>query len=90
MQTIKMLMIAALTILSASVFAQDTTTIAKQETEKATYMCPMHPNVIMDKAGKCPKCGMALTEKKADSETVSYSCSVHSNVVSEKPGTCPK
>lgn len=25
------------------------------------YTCPMHPEVIKDGPGKCPKCGMALT-----------------------------
>ena len=30
----------------------------------ATYTCPMHPEVIKDKAGKCPKCGMDLVVKK--------------------------
>ena len=29
-----------------------------------SYSCPMHPDVISDKPGKCTKCGMALTEKK--------------------------
>ena len=28
------------------------------------YTCPMHPEVMSDKPGKCPKCGMALVEKK--------------------------
>ena len=28
------------------------------------YTCPMHPDVVQDKAGKCPKCGMDLTPKK--------------------------
>jgi hypothetical protein len=28
------------------------------------YTCPMHPEVVSDKAGKCPKCGMNLVEKK--------------------------
>ncbi|MEO6904074.1 MAG: DUF6799 domain-containing protein [Bacteroidia bacterium] len=31
---------------------------------KMTYTCPMHPDVISDKAGQCPKCGMDLVEKK--------------------------
>ena len=29
----------------------------------AVYTCPMHPEVISDKPGKCPKCGMALVKK---------------------------
>ncbi|WP_251040439.1 multicopper oxidase domain-containing protein [Chryseobacterium sp. ISL-6] len=28
------------------------------------YSCPMHPEVISDKPGKCPKCGMDLVEKE--------------------------
>ena len=27
------------------------------------YTCPMHSEVISDKTGDCPKCGMALVEK---------------------------
>ena len=29
-----------------------------------TYTCTMHPDVVSDKSGKCPKCGMALVPKK--------------------------
>jgi hypothetical protein len=28
-----------------------------------TYSCSMHPEVISDKSGNCPKCGMTLIEK---------------------------
>jgi hypothetical protein len=28
------------------------------------YTCSMHPEVVQDKPGDCPKCGMKLTEKK--------------------------
>jgi Cu(I)/Ag(I) efflux system membrane fusion protein len=27
---------------------------------KLRYFCPMHPEVISDEPGKCPKCGMDL------------------------------
>ena len=29
-----------------------------------TYTCSMHPEIIRSEAGKCPKCGMKLIEKK--------------------------
>ena len=28
------------------------------------YTCPMHPEVVQDTPGNCPKCGMKLVEKK--------------------------
>ena len=42
------------------------TTETKIENKEAakTYTCSMHPEVISDKPGKCPKCGMELIEKK--------------------------
>jgi hypothetical protein len=27
------------------------------------YTCPMHPEVIQDTAGNCPKCGMKLKKQ---------------------------
>ena len=29
-----------------------------------TYTCPMHPEIVSDKPGRCPKCGMALVLKE--------------------------
>lgn len=38
-------------------------TSSSKDTAKIIYTCPMHPEVISDKPGKCPKCGMDLVEK---------------------------
>mgnify|MGYP001558369049 CR=1 FL=1 len=32
--------------------------------QQMLYVCPMHPEIISDKAESCPKCGMALIERK--------------------------
>lgn len=29
------------------------------------YTCPMHPEILQDQPGRCPKCGMDLVEKSA-------------------------
>ena len=30
------------------------------------YTCPMHPEIVQDKSGNCPKCGMNLVREKTD------------------------
>ena len=58
----------------------------------ARYTCPMHPEVISDVPGDCPKCGMALESILVPTltETTEYVCPMHPEVVSEGPGDCPK
>ncbi len=34
------------------------------QTTAVKYTCPMHPAVVQDKAGDCPKCGMKLVPKR--------------------------
>ena len=49
---------------SGSLSNQKTATKDQNMEATKTYTCSMHPEVISDKPGKCPKCGMGLIEKK--------------------------
>jgi hypothetical protein len=51
----------------------------KQQT--GMYICPTHSEVVQDKAGNCPKCGVKLVEKKDTSK-----CEMHQ----KKDSTCTK
>ncbi len=35
------------------------------------YTCPMHPQIIRDKPGNCPICGMTLVKKETDGKKIS-------------------
>ena len=35
----------------------------KTDVSGVQYTCPMHPEVLTDKPGSCPKCGMDLVKK---------------------------
>lgn len=60
----------------------------------SAYSCPMHPEIISNKPGKCSKCGRDLTLSKKErlkSEVVKlYACPRHPEVTSDKPGKCSK
>ncbi len=88
MKSVKMWLLCLLTVLSFSVFAQDSTQnkmkSKKQKTENASYCCPMHKDQCSTKPGKCPKCKMDMTKAKV------YCCSMHKDMTSDKPGKCSK
>ncbi len=66
-----MLMAVAILFSAVTVFAtnttntvSDTTKTKKVKPAKVQYTCTMHPEVLSDKPGKCPKCGMTLVKKE--------------------------
>ena len=52
------------------------------------YACPMHPEVISDEPGRCPRCGMALLATA--SVPIAYACPMHPEVRADQPERCPK
>ncbi|HYL93447.1 MAG TPA: heavy metal translocating P-type ATPase [Alphaproteobacteria bacterium] len=54
------------------------------------YTCPMHPEVLTEKPGSCPKCGMALDPVVPIAHSkVEYTCPMHPEIVRPAPGSCP-
>ncbi len=65
------------------------------------YTCPMHPEVVQDQPGSCPKCGMNLVPREASASAEphhgaehatppEYTCPMHPEIVQGEPGSCPK
>jgi YHS domain-containing protein len=44
-------------------FLKDPEKYVQKDQADDVYTCPMHPDVLSDKPGKCPKCGMDLVKK---------------------------
>ena len=63
-------LIAAVLFLFAAAFTACNNDKSKDKTQKEMltkdemYTCKMHNEVMSDKAGKCPKCGMDLVKQK--------------------------
>tara|TARA_R110002049_G_C9178700_1_gene563514 strand:- start:29899 stop:32499 length:2601 start_codon:yes stop_codon:yes gene_type:complete len=64
----------------------------KDTSTSGQYTCPMHPEVVQDHPGSCPKCGMALELMSLPvigASKEEYTCPMHPEVVQDHPGSCP-
>ncbi|MGI8481451.1 MAG: heavy metal-binding domain-containing protein [Chthoniobacterales bacterium] len=59
-------LVGALTFGAMVACDQNKTTATNAATPSTAqkYTCTMHPDVVQDAPGKCPKCGMELVVKK--------------------------
>jgi len=59
--------------------------ILEKSTGPGRYVCPMHPEIVADEPGRCPKCGMFLEYQDADSisEDAEHSVDTHRAAASE-------
>ena len=64
--------------------------LAKAPAAAGKYTCPMHPEVVSDKPGDCPKCGMPLERMSPAATKTIYTCPMHPEVEQDHPGDCPK
>lgn len=94
MKPVTMLLMAALSITSIGVFAQEKAGRKDTMPHAKVYTCPTHDQVKANKPGNCPICGMKLqlSQKEAMKMAVTknYVCPMHPEEKSDKPGTCPK
>ena len=53
------------------------------------YTCPMHPEIVRDEPGDCPKCGMSLEKIVLPDNGAIWTCPMHPEVEQDHPGDCP-
>ena len=73
LRTVKWPLIIAWCLLPIAFFGcreQKKNNPVKQVAAQETYTCPMHPQIVKDKPGSCPVCGMDLVKKTTASEKV--------------------
>jgi Heavy metal binding domain len=92
MKLFSIFLIAAVTLCTINSFGQDTAAAKTKKAKVHSYVCPMHPNMVMNKPGQCSICGAALglsAKEQMKMEVMGkYTCPMHAAVVSNKPGKC--
>jgi len=53
---------------------------AGEEATVQKWTCPMHPDVISDKPGECPKCGMDLVPLKSEKDVNTVAAAMSADI----------
>ena len=95
MRVASLLIVAAVCALVGVVRAGDQTTTSRPAAltparpatlPPVVQTCPMHPDIVEDKAGNCPLCKMALVPVRLEA---AWSCPLHAAIVRDVKGNCP-
>ncbi len=93
MKKILLLILVLVAVGAAVAFYAQRQSHASAQAPKRLYTCSMHPQIVQDKPGNCPICGMTLTPKVEAPKPVAakqlYTCGMHPQIVQDKPGNCP-
>lgn len=77
----KVIILLVMATTSFATFAQtgkDKMPMSKKDTAMhVKYTCTMHPEVVSDKPGKCPKCGMTLVVKHKEKHAMGMDSAMH-------------
>ncbi|PIR70228.1 MAG: hypothetical protein COU46_02695, partial [Candidatus Niyogibacteria bacterium CG10_big_fil_rev_8_21_14_0_10_42_19] len=65
----------------------------RDNASKKNYTCPMHPEIVRDREGMCPECGMQLVpgnKQNIEEPENIYTCPMHPEIVRDREGMCPE
>ena len=89
-----LILVIASFVFSPALFAQTKAGRVDTVNHSKFYTCPKHSDIVSNKPGKCPTCGMDLSlspkEQMKASETRRYNCPIHLAVTSHNPAKCPQ
>ncbi len=70
LKIITLILVAAFIGIAIYFFAIKSNNHSEKEHQKEVYTCSMHPEIIRDKPGNCPICGMTLVKKATEGHFV--------------------
>ncbi len=70
MKKLTIILSVIMLIISGCKLKKEKEPVITAQVAKDVYTCPMHPEIIRDKPGDCPVCGMTLVKKEPDAKKI--------------------